>query len=113
MKKTRIFLNALITLVILTLTVCAENPVTSQIIDKITETVSPGLSYSEVTSSDAEGDIQHSYYFELVPNMGTLPVVSFGDKLYGRKTLTDMIDKEISLGNDVVGGINADFLWEF
>lgn len=73
-----------------------------------TETISPGLDYSEIYASGESGR-QHGYVFEYTPNNGSELVLTWGDKITGRDTLTAMIDQAENMGYDVVGGINGDF----
>ncbi len=73
-----------------------------------TEKIAPGLSYSEIYAS-GDSDRQHGYVFEYTPNRGSQLMLSWGDNVTGRDTLSTLIGKAEDQGYDVVGGINGDF----
>ncbi|MCL2518019.1 MAG: phosphodiester glycosidase family protein [Oscillospiraceae bacterium] len=64
------------------------------------EELASGLEYKTMHAEN-----QRAFVFEYTPNKDVMPVISFGDSVYGRVTMGDMIAGT----NSVCAGINADF----
>ena len=52
---------------------------------------------------------QQEYYFESKPSAAAMPVVAYGNKLYGTSNIDQIGDYLKNKGYKVVAGINADF----
>ena len=107
MNKTKGLVIILLALLFFSLPAAAFSAIGSPLSEE-KETVSPGLNYSRILSQK-EKSLFRSYIFEYTPGAGTLPIVRYGDKIYGRDTLTSLMNRAGKEGYDVVGGINADF----
>lgn len=53
--------------------------------------------------------LQKTNFIEYTPNQSVMPVVAYGDGLYGRSTITKIAKYLEDKGMNVLGGINADF----
>lgn len=76
-----------------------------------TETVAPGLTYTK-TSFTENGVSENTFTFEYSFSEATALKFLHGDYIYGFNTLGKMIENEkasFSGGENIVGGINADF----
>lgn len=73
------------------------------------DTVGSGLYYSELRSTDTDGKTQKSYIFEYAPTGGVLPVVRFGNTVYGKDRLGSLVSAAKNDGDTVLGAINGDF----
>ncbi len=74
------------------------------------ETVGGGLYYSELQSVTEDDKQQHAYIFEYdYRNGGTLPLVRFGNTVYGKDRLGSLVTTEAGDGKTVLGAINGDF----
>lgn len=72
--------------------------------------VSEGLSYQTQSFwSDSFQDKRAEQILEYTPNENVVPVVSYGDKVLTKSTLTQMARALETDGNRVVGGMNGDF----
>lgn len=71
--------------------------------------LSPGLTYTEVLSSNAKYGYEQSYIYHYTPGMGTEIRPVYGEYLYGTNTLKTLTAKAEANGDRVVGGINGDF----
>lgn len=73
------------------------------------DTVGDGLKYSELLSANEEGKSQRAYIFEYTPGKGTLPVVRYGNTVYGKDKLATLVSAETADGIPVLGALNGDF----
>lgn len=73
------------------------------------DTVGDGLKYSELLSTDESGKEQHSYIFEYTPGKGTLPIVRYGNSIYGKDRLATLVASAKEHGDTVLGAVNGDF----
>ncbi len=74
------------------------------------DTVGNGLYYSEFESVTEEDKKQHAYIFEYDYRMGgVLPVVRFGESVYGKDRVGSLVKTETNEGKAVLGAINGDF----
>lgn len=74
------------------------------------ETVGGGLYYSELHSVTEDDKHQHAYIFEYdYRNGGTLPIVRFGNTVYGKDRVGSLVSTEVDNGMTVLGAINGDF----
>lgn len=71
--------------------------------------LSPGLTYTEVLSSNAKYGYEQSYVFRYTPNSGTEVRGVYGESIYGTNALKTLVEKLEQDGTRVVGGINGDF----
>lgn len=72
-------------------------------------TLSPGLTYTEVLSSNAKYGYEQSYVFRYTPSSETEIRAVYGESVYGTNALGTLIEKLEQDGSRVVGGINGDF----
>ncbi len=80
-----------------------------EIYDIKRDTVGDGLKYTEFHSIDLNGKNQQSYIFEYSPRGGTLPLVRWGDYVYGKDRVGKLVSAAKDDGNTVLGAINGDF----
>lgn len=73
----------------------------------VTQTLCEGLEYREIHAVNRTG-AQIGYAFTLSPGKSAVAAVGFGRSMYGRKTLTEIVDTAQSQGINVLGGINGD-----
>ncbi|MBQ8552081.1 MAG: phosphodiester glycosidase family protein [Clostridia bacterium] len=74
------------------------------------DTVGGGLYYSKLESVTEEGKPQQSYIFEYDFRAGgTLPIVRFGNTVYGKDRLGSLVTTAGNEGKTVFGAINGDF----
>lgn len=71
--------------------------------------ISPGLTYTEMLSETEKYGIQRSYIYEYTPSSGTSILPLYGDYVYGRYSLGNIIEQLENDGKRVVGGVNGDF----
>lgn len=71
--------------------------------------LSPGLTYTEVLSSNEKYGYEQSYIYHYIPGKGTEIRPVFGDTIYGTNALKTLTEKAEQNGDRVVGGINGDF----
>lgn len=67
-----------------------------------------GVDFTEYRSV-TDGLNEHAYLFEYRPDEGSLPLVSYGDKLIGSTRVTSLAELESEKGYNVIGGVNGDF----
>ena len=70
--------------------------------------ISEFLSLHQRTFWD-DNTINQTNYFEYTPNSNIVPICAYGNKLYGRSTISEVSDYLQSNGYSVIGGINGDF----
>ena len=59
--------------------------------------------------SSAYSDLRQEHYIAYSPNQTVLPIVSYGNKITSKSTLTSSAKAEEAQGNQVVAGINGDY----
>ncbi len=99
---------ALLALPLLLSAGAAEHSALGEVYYRESDTLSPGLTYSELYSR-TESENHRSFVFEYRPFQGTLPLIRSGEHLYGRDTLSSLVRSAENEGYDVVSGINGDF----
>ena len=67
-----------------------------------------GLKYTNAVSENDSGR-QESYFAEITPGSGSVPVVVADDTIYGKMTLDQTISYAQNQGYTVLGGMNTDF----
>ncbi|MBQ8249036.1 MAG: phosphodiester glycosidase family protein, partial [Clostridia bacterium] len=73
------------------------------------DTVGDGLKYSELYSTDDNGKNQQSYIFEYDPDGGTLPLVRWGNTVYGPGRVGALVKAAEEEGDSIFGALNGDF----
>ncbi len=73
------------------------------------DTVGDGLKYTGLQSTDQNGKNQQSYIFEYDPNGGTLPLVRWGNYVYGPGRIGALVSAAEGGGETIFGAINGDF----
>ncbi len=103
------------TLTLLTLTIAPANISASVLgssqINGYTTQIGEGTHFTHnVFYSDQNGVGQQTEnYITYAPNSTVLPTITNGAALYGTTTLSNELSRLESLGNDIIGGSNADF----
>ncbi|MCI8331482.1 MAG: hypothetical protein HFE78_01450 [Clostridiales bacterium] len=70
-------------------------------------TLCDGLTYQEIHAENSAG-YQIGYAFTMTPNEDAALSLGYGKTLYGRKTLSEIIETAENAGQNVVGALNAD-----
>ena len=70
--------------------------------------IGPGVDFTRYLSV-TDGLNESAYLFEYRPDEGALPLISYGEFLYGSNSLSTLAKKAIGDGNNVIGGVNGDF----
>jgi len=115
MKKNRIFASSLAALLTFSLfsgtkPVSATNVYTaSGYVDTAVLELADTLTYSENTKNISTNSYRQDYIFEYKPGENVKPVIVYGDYIYGRNSIEDIVTKLQAEGNTIIGGVNADF----
>ncbi len=80
-----------------------------EITDIKRDTVGDGLTYSQLKSTDENGKPQQAYIFEYSPDGGVLPLVRWGESVYGKDRVGALVSAAEDDGESVLGAINGDF----
>ncbi|MBQ2765354.1 MAG: phosphodiester glycosidase family protein [Clostridia bacterium] len=80
-----------------------------EITDIKRDTVGDGLTYSEFKSTDENEKPQQAYIFEYSPDGGVLPLVRWGESVYGKDRVGALVSAAQDDGDTVLGAINGDF----
>lgn len=70
--------------------------------------IAKGLKYT-TASSETNGVRQQSFRLEYTPGQDIMPIVAYGNKLYGKSDINEIIDFVQKSGQSVYGAANADF----
>lgn len=70
--------------------------------------IAKGLKYT-AASSETNGVRQQSFRLEYTPGQDIMPIVAYGNKLYGKSDINEIIDFVQKSGQSVYGAANADF----
>lgn len=68
----------------------------------------PGVDFTHYHSV-TDGLNESAYLFEYRPSEGALPLISYGEHLYGSNRVSTLANKAIEDGHNVIGGVNGDF----
>lgn len=74
-----------------------------------TETLANGLSLTLEQTKDAAGRGGQTYIYDYIPGDGVRPIVAYGDKLYGKSTIDEVVSYCEKQGETVMAAFNADF----
>ena len=99
----RVLLAAVLTLLVLTSSALAMTSSYGALYSIGQNTV-----YYDVDAENENG-LQKVNYIEYTPNSGISPVIAYGSGLYGKSTITAIVNYLQSNGQEVIAGINADF----
>lgn len=112
MKRIIACFLAVITAISFTLTVLSYNGdfgYISEVLSLYEDQIAPGVTYTEVYGKDPDGDSQNAFIFEYTPGMGTIPLIQYGEYLYGKEKLSQLAAEAEAEGYEVVAGVNGDF----
>ncbi|MEA4919476.1 MAG: phosphodiester glycosidase family protein [Clostridiaceae bacterium] len=76
---------------------------------KRTDEISDGLNFSSEYLKSSSGAGNRTYIFDYSPGSDTLPIIAYGDGLYGKSNVNDVVSYCQSKGYTVMAAINADF----
>jgi len=71
--------------------------------------ISHGLTFTKVQSKAAEGRGGQTYIYDYVPGEKTGIMVAYGDELYGKSTVDQVVDYAEKQGHTVMAAFNGDF----
>ena len=71
--------------------------------------ISRGLTLSEEHVRLSSGALRRAFTLEYAPDSGTTPLVLYGQKLYGKSTVNEVVAYAQSLGYTVMAAVNADY----
>lgn len=74
-----------------------------------TDTISHGLSLTLEQTKDAAGRGGQAYIYDYTPGDSTRAIVAYGDKLYGKSTVDQVVSYCEKQGYTVMAAFNADF----
>ncbi len=81
-----------------------------EVTEILRDTIGSGLYYTKLDSITDEGKPQQSYIFEYdFSKGGTLPILRFGNTVYGKDRLGSMVATETNDGKTVYAALNGDF----
>ncbi len=73
------------------------------------QVIGAGLELQKLGATDDSGRSQSAYILEYTPGMGTLPLVSCGETVWGKDRLGGLVDALESDGRTVQAAVNGDF----
>lgn len=71
--------------------------------------IANGLNYTATSQNMSDTVRRQSFSLAYTPNTATVPVVAYGNKLYGKSDINTVIKYYEGLGNTVMAAVNADF----
>lgn len=71
--------------------------------------ISGGLTFTTETIKRSMGAGSRAYIYDYTPGGTTMPIVAYGDKLYGKSDVNDVVDYCRRQGYTVMAAFNADF----
>lgn len=74
-----------------------------------TDEISDGLEYTSEIYKGANGSGSMSYTYDFTPGGDTMPIVAYGNKLYGMSDVNDVVKYCENQGMTVMAAFNADF----
>ena len=90
-------------------TVFAAVPGAGETVDLETTQIAANTFYTTHQLLQNGKDKQQAFYVKYTPGSGIMPVAAYGNRLYGRSTITNIAKYLETNGNFVMAGINADF----
>ncbi len=77
--------------------------------NSVSLSVASNLTYKENLTTTSSGAFKQSYMFEYTPGGTVTPVVAYGDTIYNRTDMAQVVSSMQAQGKTILGGINADF----